>query len=486
MTYRKPESTCYYTASAKDDAKTIPLTGTPAPEPTRMTPGERRAAGALASIYALRMLGLFMILPVFALYAERLEGVTPVAVGLAISAYGLTQALLQIPFGLASDRFGRKPVIVFGLLLFALGSLIAALADDIATVIVGRALQGSGAIAAAVLALAADLTRESVRTRMMAAIGASIGVAFALALVLGPLLDGWIGVPGIFLLTAGLALAGIAVVTLAVPTPSVTQQPDAGGQAGRFAPVLRDPELLRLDAGILLLHAILTATFVVFPLMLRDAAGFDAARHWQVYLPVLLLSLAGMVPLVLYAERRRKHKPVFLGGIAVLAVAQLGLYLAGGSLLGLVFALVVMFTAFNLLEASLPSLISKSVHGDRKGAAMGVYSSAQFFGAFLGGLGGGMVHAAFGPGAVFLFCAVLAAAWLLVAGPMRPPRQLASRLLMVGDLTPSQAREVSRRIAAIDGVVEAVVVADEGVAYLRVEEARLDEAALREFSPTSA
>jgi predicted MFS family arabinose efflux permease len=271
LTYRKPESTCYYTASAKDDAKNIPLTGTPAPEPTRMTPGERRAAGALASIYALRMLGLFMILPVFALYAERLEGVTPIAVGLAISAYGLTQALLQIPFGLASDRFGRKPVIVFGLLLFALGSVIAALADDVATVIFGRALQGSGAIAAAVLALAADLTRESVRTRMMASIGASIGVAFALALVLGPLLDQWIGVPGIFMLTAGLALAGIAVVTFAVPTASRPAQRESGPLRGQFGEVLRNAELLRLDAGILVLHAILTATFVVYPLMLRDA-----------------------------------------------------------------------------------------------------------------------------------------------------------------------------------------------------------------------
>ena len=451
-----------------------------------MTPGERRAAGALASIYALRMLGLFMILPVFALYAERLEGVTPIAVGLAISAYGLTQALLQIPFGLASDRFGRKPVIVFGLLLFALGSVIAALADDVATVIFGRALQGSGAIAAAVLALAADLTRESVRTRMMASIGASIGVAFALALVLGPLLDQWIGVPGIFMLTAGLALAGIAVVTFAVPTASRPAQRESGPLRGQFAEVLGNAELLRLDAGILVLHAILTATFVVYPLMLRDAAGFDAARHWQVYLPVLLVSLAGMVPLVIYAERRRKHKPVFLAAIAVLAAGQFGLHLAGDSFAGLVAALVVMFIAFNLLEASLPALVSKTVHGERKGTAMGVYSSAQFFGAFLGGLGGGAVHGAFGPGAVFLFCAGLAVAWLAIAAPMRAPRQLASRMLIVGELAPAKADELAQRIAAVSGVVEAVVVAEEGVAYLRVEETRLDEAALREFSPTSA
>ncbi|MDX1594801.1 MAG: MFS transporter, partial [Gammaproteobacteria bacterium] len=340
--------------------------------------------------------------------------------------------------------------------------------------------------AAAVLALAADLTRESVRTRMMASIGASIGLSFALALVLGPLLDRWIGVPGIFLLTAGLACAGIAVVTLAVPNATVVPHRDAEPVRGQFGPVLRDSELLRLDAGILVLHAILTATFVVFPLVLRDGAGFAAERHWQVYLPVLLVSLLAMVPLVIYAERRQKMKPVFLAAIAVLGLGQFGLYLAGGSFAGLVAALAVMFTAFNLLEASLPSLVSKTVPANRKGTAMGVYSTAQFLGAFLGGLGGGAVHGAFGAQGVFLFCGGLALAWLLLAARMRPPRQYTSRLLNVGSLTPRQAQELSVRIGGVAGVVEAVVVADEGVAYLKVDEARLDEAALREFSVFSA
>ena len=451
-----------------------------------MTAGERRASAALASIYALRMLGLFMILPVFALYAEHLDGVTPLRVGLAISAYGLTQALLQIPFGLASDRFGRKPVIVFGLVLFAFGSVVAALAESIDMVILGRALQGSGAIAAAVLALAADLTRESVRTRMMASIGASIGVAFALALVLGPVLDRWVGVPGIFLITALLALGGIGIVTLGVPSAPVAPHRDAEPVRGQFLAVLRDRELLRLDAGILVLHAILTATFVVFPLVLRDLAGLDSGRHWQVYLAVLALSLVLMVPLVIYAERRQKLKPVFLGAIAVLGCGQLGLFLAGSSLAGLVAALVVMFTAFNLLEASLPSLVSKQVAGHRKGTAMGVYSTAQFFGAFVGGVLGGVVHGAWGATGVFLCCALLAVGWLLLAAPMRPPRQLTSRSLPVGPLTPRQAQDLSERIGRVPGVVEAVVVAEEGIAYLKVEAARLDEAALREFSPTSA
>ncbi|HEY5789439.1 MAG TPA: MFS transporter [Gammaproteobacteria bacterium] len=451
-----------------------------------ITPSERRAASSLAVIYALRMLGLFMILPVFALYAEHLDGVTPLTVGLAISAYGLTQALFQIPFGLASDYLGRKPVIVFGLLLFAAGSVVAGLAESIEGVIVGRALQGSGAIAAAVLALAADLTREEVRTRVMAFIGASIGMSFALALVLGPVLNRAVGVPGIFFLTAALALGGIAVVTLLVPRAPIIRHRDAEPVRGQFAAVLRDPELLRLDAGILVLHAILTATFVVLPLVLRDRAGLPAADHWLLYLPVLVLSLALMVPFVIVAERRRKLREVFLGAIGVLGCAQLGLYLAAGSLAGLVVALVVMFAAFNLLEASLPSLVSKIAPASRKGTAMGVYSTAQFFGAFLGGALGGAAHGAFGATGVFLFCAGLTVTWLLLALPMRPPRYLASRMLQVGPLSPRQAQDLSRRIGGIPGVVEAVVVAEEGVAYLKVDSGLLDEAALREFSPASA
>jgi predicted MFS family arabinose efflux permease len=293
-------------------------------------------------------------------------------------------------------------------------------------------------------------------------------------------------VPGIFLLTALLALVGIAIVMLVVPTAQLTVHRDAEPVRGQFAAVLRDPELLRLDAGILILHAILTATFVVFPLVLRDAAGLDAARHWQVYLPVLVLSLLLMVPLVIHAERRQRHKPVFLGAITVLCCGQLALYLAGGSLAGLVAALVVMFTAFNLLEASLPSLVSKTVPGSRKGTAMGVYSSAQFFGAFLGGLLGGAVHGAYGTGGVFLLCVGLAVGWLLLAAPMRPPRHLASRQLQVGPVSSRQAQELAARIGRVAGVVEVVVVAEEGTAYLKVEAAQLDEVALREFSPTSA
>ena len=258
-----------------------------------MTRTEARSAASMAGIYALRMLGLFMILPVFALYADELEGATPALAGLAIGIYGMTQALLQIPYGLLSDRIGRKPVIIFGLLVFALGSAIAASADNIHLVIFGRALQGAGAIAAAVMALTADLIREEHRVKAMAIIGMSIGASFALAMVLGPVLNTWIGVPGIFWLTAVLALGGIAVVVLVVPNPVVTRvRRDAEAVPAQFASVLRDAQLFRLDIGIFALHLILTASFVVLPLALRDIAGLPANRHWEVYLPVLLLSLS--------------------------------------------------------------------------------------------------------------------------------------------------------------------------------------------------
>jgi MFS family permease len=265
---------------------------------------ERRAAVSLAGVYALRMLGLFMILPVFALYAEHLEGVTPALTGLAIGAYGITQALLQIPAGLLSDRIGRKPVIIGGLLLFALGSVVAAAADAIHMVILGRALQGAGAIAAAVMALTADLTREEQRIKAMAMIGMSIGLSFAAAMVLGPVLNEWVGVPGIFWITALLALGGIGIVAFLVPRPTVTRRHrEAEAVPAQFGRVLRNAELLRLDFGILVLHTLLTASFVVLPLLLRDVLDLASANHWKLYLPVLAASVLVMIPFIFLAGR---------------------------------------------------------------------------------------------------------------------------------------------------------------------------------------
>jgi MFS family permease len=450
---------------------------------TSMTTLERRAAAALAGIFAVRMLGMFMILPVFALYAaEHLTAATPLLVGVAIGIYGLTQAMLQIPFGMASDRLGRKPVIAAGLLVFAVGSMVAALADSIHGVIIGRALQGAGAVAAAVMALVADLTREEHRTKAMAFIGMSIGLSFVVAMVLGPLLDQWFGVPGIFWLTALLAMGGIGLLYLTVPVPLQTQRHrDAEPVAGQFARILRDGQLLRLDFGILTLHMVLTACFVVVPLVLRDI-GFAPARHWLLYLPVMVLAITLAVPFIIVAEKKRKLKQVLLGAVAALALATAGMAGLGDSLGSMALLLLLFFTAFNLLEASLPSLVSKFAPADARGTAMGVYSSSQFVGAFIGGAAGGWLHGQFGLHSVFLFCAAALGVWWLAALGMRQPAYVASHLLRVGQIDAAQAAVLGAELLGIAGVVEAVVDGEEGVAYLKVESRLLDHAALERYS----
>ncbi len=448
---------------------------------------EKRATFSLAGIYALRMLGFFMILPVFVLYADELEGVTPLLVGVAIGAYGLTQALLQIPFGMLSDRIGRKPVIVGGLFVFAIGSVVAALSDSITGVIIGRALQGSGAIAAAVMALAADLTREEQRTKAMAIIGMSIGAAFMLALVLGPVFNGWIGVPGIFWLTAVLAIGGMGVALFLVPQPERSHcHRDTEPVAGQFARVLRNPDLLRLDYGILTVHMTITSIFMAVPLVLRDILGVESAAHWQIYLPVLLGSVVLMVPFIILAEKKHKMKEIFLGAILMMGLAQVGFYFLYTSLAWLVAALVLFFTAFNLLEAVLPSMVSKIAPAESKGTAMGIYSTSQFTGSFLGGFLGGWVQSHFGFGGVFLLGAVAASLWLLVASGMSRPRNLRNQLLYVGEMVTEEADDLLLRIKSVPGVVEAVIVSEEGVAYLKIDPAIIDPSALDEFSTVEA
>ena len=448
-----------------------------------MTPVEWRAATALAGIFSLRMLGLFMILPVFALYAEELQGATPLLAGLAIGAYGLTQALLQIPYGLMSDRYGRHRVMAFGLLVFALGSVVAAMADNIWWVIAGRALQGAGAIAAVVMATAADLTREEHRTKAMALIGMSIGVSFSAALVLGPVLNRYIGVPGIFWLTGVLACVGIGVLYLAVPKPEHSiRHRDAEAEPGQLGLIIRDGQLLRLDFGILTLHMILTASFVVLPLILRDQLGLASDQHWKVYLPVLLLSVIIMVPFLIIAERRRLVKPFFAGAVLVLAVAEFGLARPPDSVWMTGAFLLVFYTGFNFLEASLPSLISRMAPAQSKGTAMGVYSSSQFAGAFLGGIAGGWLHGSVGLYSVFLFSALAALVWFGVALTMRGPRYLTHRLLHVGTLPEEEARRLGMRLLQVQGVAEAEVIAAEGTAYLKVDKAELDEETLNVFA----
>jgi MFS family permease len=444
----------------------------------KMTAVERRATLGLAGVYGFRMLGLFLILPVFALYAEGLPGATPLLTGLAIGIYGLTQAALQIPFGLLSDRIGRKPVIFAGLALFALGSLIAALADDVWMIILGRAIQGSGAVSAAVMALAADVTREEQRTKAMATIGMTIGVSFMLAMFAGPILDRWVGVSGIFWFTTLMALLGIAIVGLVVPTPAKSQvHRDAETVPAMFGRVLRDASLLRLDFGIFALHLTLTAVFLAVPLVLRDL-GLEPVKHGLLYLPVMVGSILAMVPFIILAERRGRAKGVFLGAVLTFGASLLLMGQVTHSFWPFVLALTVFFVAINLLEAMLPSLVSKFAPVEAKGTAMGVYSSSQFVGAFTGGLLGGWTHQHLGLTAVFVLGAVVSLVWLVAALGMRRPGSYSSRLVNLSHGELGALPDLGERLRAVPGVVEAVVVADEGVAYLKVDRSRLDEAAL--------
>jgi len=385
-----------------------------------MSPEERRAGASLASIFALRMLGLFLILPVFSVYAKTLPGGDNLAlVGFALGAYGLTQAIFQIPYGIASDLWGRKLVIVVGLLIFALGSFVAAWAPDMHWIIVGRVLQGMGAISAAVTALAADLTREEHRTKVMAMIGSSIGLVFALSLVGAPLLYGWIGMGGLFIMTGVLALAAIVLLLKAVPPAP----PPHGHEKLPLRRVVFNVDLFRLNVGIFVLHMVQMAMFVVLPHALVDYGGLVAAEHWKVYLPAVLVSFAIMVPAIIAAERKDKMRPIFRGAVALLIVVQLGLLFFGASLWALAFWLLLFFVAFNILEATLPSLVSRTAPPAAKGAALGVYNTTQAIGLFIGGAGGGLVAQNFGDNAVFAACAGLVLFWLVVANSMNFPQR---------------------------------------------------------------
>lgn len=437
---------------------------------------ERRSVFSLAGIYGLRMLGLFMILPVFSLYAEGLEGVTPFLMGVALGIYGLTMAIFQIPFGMLSDRFGRKPIIMLGLLLFAVGSVVAALSDSVWGVIVGRAIQGSGAIAAAMMALMADLTREEERTKAMAIMGIAIGMSFTLALMVGPILNVAIGVDGIFWMTAVLAAAGIAILYLLVPTPThLSFHREVETVPSQLKQVLFDRQLFRLDVGIMIQHGIMMAMFTALPFVLRNKLGLPADEHAWFYLPVLMLSVLGMAPLVMVAEKRQKMKQVFVGCIVMIIISELMLGVDQRSLIAVAIGLFFFFVAFNVLEASLPSLISRLAPVDSKGTAMGVYSTSQFLGAFIGGAGGGWLSGAFGMQAVFYACAVVACGWLLVSLGMRVPPYLSSFMLHVEIKREDGICELEARLLGLEGVHEVRVIPEDSTAYMKVDKKQFQQ-----------
>ena len=443
----------------------------------KMTRTEKRATVGLAGVYGLRMFGLFIILPVFAFYAEHVPGGNNYTlVGIALGAYGLTQAILQIPMGWLSDRIGRKPVIYAGLTLFALGSFIAAFATDIYWVIFGRIIQGAGAISAAVMALAADLTREEHRTKAMATIGMTIGVVFALSLAVAPALNQWIGVPGIFAMTGILALTAMLVVKKFIPDPRISRfHSDTETSTTSLRSVLTNTQLLRLDYGIFALHATLMALWLVVPLNLREA-GIAIDQHWKIYLPVLFFSMLLIIPAIIFGEKKAKLKQVFVAAIALLLCGQIALAMTAGSIWGIAFALLIFFMAFNLLEASLPSLISKIAPVGAKGTAIGVYSSTQFLGAFAGAAMGGYLMEHYDSYALFMFCGSLLLAWLIMAYTMKAPAAVPSKMYHVPDMDIEKSKHLSQQLAGLSGVHEALVLADEKVAFLKVDMKGFDEA----------
>ncbi len=461
-------SSLHNTTSATDNVVTDLISS------EKMTPAELRATMSLASIYGLRMLGMFLILPIFAIYAATLpDKPSGFMVGLALGAYGLTQALLQLPFGMASDKYGRKPMIYIGLGIFALGSMVAALAMTIEGVIIGRAIQGAGAVSAVVTALVADLTRDEHRTKAMATIGGTIGIAFAFSLVAGPVLNDWMGVPGIFFLTGILTLGAIAVVRFVVPDPVHSHyHSDASAAPAKLKDVLKNTQLLRLNYGIFALHAAQMAMFVVVPFAINQTSQMDVSQHWKIYLPVVLASFVLMVPAIIYGEKQSKLKQVFVAAIAVMLLAQIMFAVSIHYFWGIVASLTIYFIAFNLLEASLPSLISKIAPAAAKGTAMGVYNTSQSLGIFVGGALGGYLSHAHGFCSVFIFCSVMMLLWLLFASSMRSPLAVRTKMYTMHEsadtMTATQAQAVTAKLLALAGVVEAAVLPQERTVILKI------------------
>ena len=435
---------------------------------------EKKAAFSLASVFGLRMLGLFMILPVFAIYGEQLIGYSPIWIGLAIGAYGLTQALLQIPMGILSDKFGRKPVILTGLVVFFIGSVVAAMSDTIYGVVIGRALQGTGAIASAILALAADLSREEQRPKVMATIGMFIGVSFTIAMIIGPIVAQAFGLSGLFGFIAILTIFAMLTIQFIVPN-SINTAPKGDNVAlpSKLGSLIFDGQLSRLNWGVFTLHMALTACFVTLPKQFV-ASGLALEQHWQLYLPTLIGSFFLMVPFMIIAMKKQKEKQMFTAAVALLTLALLLLWYLPMGITTLVILVMMFFTAFNYLEATMPSILSRIAPAGVKGSVMGIYSSSQFLGAFAGGILGGFIASEFGEQSIFLVMALFGLVWVVLTLGMKPLKKSKAYSFKTNIASDEKAHEVAQQLSEMPGVIEATIMHDEAVAYLKVDDKTAD------------
>ena len=441
---------------------------------------EKRAILGVGGIFALRMIGLFMIVPVFSVYGDNYAHATPFLIGLAVGIYGLGQAIFQIPMSLAADKFPRKPIIFLGLILFALGGIIAANATDIYEVIIGRALAGSGAVSAVLMALLADVTREEMRTKAMATMGLTIATSIMLAFAFGPLLVGSLGISGLFWLTAGFAVLAMLLL-LFVPTPLRVLQHNLDNKSigQQLATVLKIGDLNRLHIGIFALHLTMTAIFVILPHQLNEVMGLSVRQQGLVYLPLLFIGFAVALPFIIIAEKKRKMRQVFLGAIALMTAALALLALGSQVGVGIILGLLLYFMGFNLLEATIPSWISKRAPVANKATAMGLNSSSQFFGAFVGGAMGGLLLTQPNLLAWGILAVIMGASLLLIIPIADPPYLSSTTVTIPKDIN---IQDWSRQMLAVDGVDELVVMAKEQVAYLKLDKTQLTDLSRQELS----
>ena len=441
---------------------------------------EKRAILGVGGIFALRMIGLFMIVPVFSVYGDNYAHATPFLIGLAVGIYGLGQAIFQIPMSLAADKFPRKPIIFLGLILFALGGIIAANATDIYEVIIGRALAGSGAVSAVLMALLADVTREEMRTKAMATMGLTIATSIMLAFAFGPLLVGSLGISGLFWLTAGFAVLAMLLL-LFVPTPLrvLKHNLDNKSIGQQLAEVLKIGDLNRLHIGIFALHLTMTAIFVILPHQLNEVMGLSVRQQGLVYLPLLFIGFAVALPFIIIAEKKRKMRQVFLGAIALMTAALALLALGSQVGVGIILGLLLYFMGFNLLEATIPSWISKRAPVANKATAMGLNSSSQFFGAFVGGAMGGLLLSQPNLLAWGILAVIMGVSLLLIIPIADPPYLSSTTVTIPKDIN---IQDWSRQMLAVDGVDELVVMAKEQVAYLKLDKTQLTDLSRQELS----